>query len=72
MKSTSRGCGYCFCSCVVRLTKGTDKGCGSSWDVGNRGEGHQQRVRFLWGWGNRVRFEGFRLLSKGMVLLLMG
>ena len=44
---------------MVRLTKGTDKGCGS-WDGGNRDEGHQQRVRFLLGWGNRVRFEGFR------------
>ena len=51
---------------------GTDKGCGSYWDGCNRGEGHLQRVWFLWGWGNRVRFEGFRVLSKGVVLLLMG
>ena len=57
---------------MVRLKKGTDKGCRSSWDKGNRDEGHLQRVRFLWGWGNRVRFEGFRVLSKGVVLLLMG
>ena len=24
---------------------------------GNRDEGYQQRVWFLWGWGNRVRLE---------------
>ena len=42
---------------MVRLKKGADKGCGSSWDGGNRDEGHQQMVRFLWGWGNGV-FEG--------------
>ena len=39
---------------------------------GNRDEGYQQRVWFLWGWGNRVRLEGLRVLSKGVVLLLMG
>ena len=54
---------------MIRLTKGTDKGCGSCWNGGNRDEGHHQRV---WGWSNRVRLEGFRLLSMGVVLLLMG
>ena len=34
--------------------KGADKGCGSSWDGGNRDEGHQEIVWFLWGWGNGV------------------
>ena len=79
--------------------KGTDKGCGSSWDGGNRDEGLQQReslMKFLptkgvvllgmgvigmkgsskgcgsCGDGVTVWFEGFRVLSKGVVHLLMG
>ena len=38
---------------MVRLTKGIDKGCGSSWDGGNRDEGCGSC-----GDGVTVRFEG--------------
>ena len=46
---------------------GTDKGCGYSWDGGNRDEGCGSC-----GDGVTVRFEGFRVLSNGVDFLLMG
>ena len=56
---------------MVRLTKGTDKGCGSSWDgvIGMKGT---SKWCGSCGDGVTVWFEGFRVLSKGAVHLLMG
>ena len=56
---------------MVRLTKGADKGCGSSWDgvIGMKGT---SKWCGSCGDGVTVRFEGFRVLSKGVVHLLMG
>ena len=56
---------------MVRLTKGADKGCGSSWGgvIGMKGT---SKWCGSCGDGVTVWFEGFRVLSKGVVHLLMG
>ena len=54
-KDTDKGCGSW--DRVIGM-KGTGKGCGSSRDVvigcGQKDKVYQQRVWFLWEWGNRV------------------
>ena len=64
MKGTVKGCGSSW-DRVIGM-KGTSKGCGLSADgeieYDQRDEGYRQT---LWS-------EGFRVLGKGMVLLLMG
>ena len=64
MKGTVKGCDSSW-DRVIGI-KGSSKGCGSSADgvieYDKRDEGYQQTVSS----------EGFRVLAKGMVLLLMG
>ena len=54
---------------MVMGMKGTVKGCGSSRDVvigcGQKDKVYQQKVWFLWGWGNRVWSDCLKDMDKG-------
>ena len=69
IKCTSKGCDSCgdgvtgFGQIVRRIwTKVWFLG------QGNRDELYRQRVRFFWGWGNRVWSEGKRVLANVVVV----
>ena len=52
--------------------KGTDKGCGFSWDGIIGMKDTSKGCSSCGGWGNRARLEGRMVPAKGVVLLGMG